>query len=112
MSSEYGEWQAARHSLVKDVQVILARFRREQGWQPGMVWNPRTGRYESPGAPESPVPAQGEVIPRPAGYGPSGPSGGVSSPPRSHPEMNAHTQSPAARSSLTQPPGTGRQVSR
>ena len=37
-----------RLGLRQDVVRILARFRAENGWQPGYVWNPYRGTYEPP----------------------------------------------------------------
>jgi len=43
--------------LVEEVHRVLAAWRKENGWEPGMVWNPRAGwdakarrggRYEWP----------------------------------------------------------------
>jgi hypothetical protein len=44
-------------SAADDVRRVLAAWRDKHGWQPGMVWNPYTGRYEH-------VPAQGGATPK------------------------------------------------
>lgn len=39
-----------RLNLRADVAAILAKFRAEHGWQPGMIWNPYSGAYERGGS--------------------------------------------------------------
>jgi hypothetical protein len=37
-----------RLGLAADIAAILRKFRDEHGYEPGMAWNPFTGRYEWP----------------------------------------------------------------
>lgn len=42
---------SGRLGAVDDVRKILAKWRAEHGWQPGMTWDPREGTYKHPAAP-------------------------------------------------------------
>lgn len=40
-------WHTPPH-LIANIQATLDRWRREHGWERGMVWNPYTATYEWP----------------------------------------------------------------
>ena len=51
------------------VLAVLAKFRAEHGWEPGMEWNPYRGAYEYPRPPTGPGYCAGGCGSRPPGGG-------------------------------------------
>ena len=47
---------SGRIGLIEDARAILAKFRAEHGWEPGMEWDPYAGAYTWP---QSGLPARG-----------------------------------------------------
>jgi hypothetical protein len=47
--ADRANWAVVARTRADEVRRWLVWFRQEQGWQPGMVWNPYTASYKEEG---------------------------------------------------------------